>query len=594
VTSIAVTEDTIGSLEDARRIAVASADARSTVLAAPSADAGADLARVAEALRAKTRYEVQTASAPAGAASAEQRIAQPWALVRSVGVGLDPEVVADIRAAGLGVVGRPANWRGVGPHGIVWTLRGLKEQGVHSVVFAGDEVLGYEGYIADDPEKPEQASTASALRDLDLVFGSVEFGKQKGDALLARKAADRTARVHTVTGAEMLNANVSGNVQRFALAARERNIRLLYVRLFVSEPDALAFNAKYVGRIKAALERGGLVPGPAHGYAPLSTPLPVRLLIGAGIAAGFVLLLDALTGLLGGGRAGVLVGAAAVLGAPLLLALTALPLSLGPKLAALTAACIFPSLGLLRADLLAPAPEGRPALATALGRFLSACAVTLTGAAMVVGLLSDRLYLLKVEGFMGIKLAHLVPVLLVALVVALDLRVRRGRGWAATLEAARTQVMGWMNDPVRVWQVVAAAVALGALAVLVMRSGNEGSAAVSGLELKIRALLDRLLYARPRFKEFLIGHPALVLALILAARGHRRWAMPLFVVGAVGQVSLLNTFCHLHTPLPVSLWRALLGIGIGVIIALACAGAAAAAAGRFYRSRRRRPAARAD
>ena len=42
--------------------------------------------------------------------------------------------------------------------------------------------------------------------------------------------------------------------------------------------------------------------------------------------------------------------------------------------------------------------------------------------------------------------------------------------------------------------------------------------------------------------------------------------MPFFLVGALGQVSLLNTFCHLHTPLPVSLWRALLGVAIGAII----------------------------
>ena len=33
-----------------------------------------------------------------------------------------------------------------------------------------------------------------------------------------------------------------------------------------------------------------------------------------------------------------------------------------------------------------------------------------------------------------------------------------------------------------------------------------------------------------------------------------------------GQVSLLNTFCHLHTPLFVSLWRALLALAIGIVV----------------------------
>jgi hypothetical protein len=78
---------------------------------------------------------------------------------------------------------------------------------------------------------------------------------------------------------------------------------------------------------------------------------------------------------------------------------------------------------------------------------------------------------------------------------------------------------------------------------------------VSGLEMTIRGLLDRLLPARPRFQEFLIGHPALILSLYCGS-----WSACLGIsaaaVGAIGQVSLLNTFCHLHTPLAASLWRA--------------------------------------
>jgi hypothetical protein len=120
--------------------------------------------------------------------------------------------------------------------------------------------------------------------------------------------------------------------------------------------------------------------------------------------------------------------------------------------------------------------------------------------------------------------------------------------------------------PVLTWQVAAGLAALVVLALLVLRSGNDPGVGVSPLELRVRGLLDRLLYARPRFKEFLIGHPALIVALALAAAGGRRWALPLFFVGAIGQVSLMNTFCHLHTPLLVSLWRALLGLAFGVII----------------------------
>jgi peptidoglycan/LPS O-acetylase OafA/YrhL len=86
------------------------------------------------------------------------------------------------------------------------------------------------------------------------------------------------------------------------------------------------------------------------------------------------------------------------------------------------------------------------------------------------------------------------------------------------------------------------------------------------MEMKIRSLLDRTLPVRPRTKEFLIGHPAFVLALALWFRGRRRWAAPLLVVGVVGQVSMLNTFCHVHTPLYLSLVRVVTGLALGAAL----------------------------
>jgi hypothetical protein len=40
-------------------------------------------------------------------------------------------------------------------------------------------------------------------------------------------------------------------------------------------------------------------------------------------------------------------------------------------------------------------------------------------------------------------------------------------------------------------------------------------------------------------------------------------------VGIIGQVSLLNTFCHIHTPLMLSLTRDLAGLALGALIGVA-------------------------
>lgn len=578
-TSIAVGEDTISSLEEAQTFKEISGGSRGTTYLYGLPDA---IAKVTEALSVKTHYPVTPVPTgnplPFGVPPTMKfgiRIDEPNGLVRGVGLGLSPESVQAVRKAGLSIVGRVGNWEGVAPKGIVWTLQRLKRDGTSTVIFSGDEVLGYKGYVTDDPKEPGVASTESAIRDAGLQYGTVEFGKQKGDDTLSGVSEENLVRVHTVTGAEMQTATIPGNTQRFLLAARERNIRCLYIRLFLDEPQALDKNVKYIKRIVDDLVSHGMTPGLAHGYAPLQTSWHLCGVIGLGLAAGWLLLLDAVTGLFNGGRPGPLVAAIGIAVAVLLFALPLLPAQLplvpalfGVKIAALASAIIFPTLALLRKDALRPADGDQSPLLVALLRFVTSCGVTAVGISYIVGLLANRLFLLKIDVFVGIKPAKILPVLLVTLIYWLALRANHQRTWRQALLGARDRIVALSKEPILLWQIVAALAAIIILALVVMRAGNDPGIGVSGIELKIRGLLDRLLPARPRFQEFLIGHPALILSFVLAARGRRSWAFPLFIIGAIGQVSLLNTFCHLHTPLAASLWRAAIGIVIGIVVAL--------------------------
>jgi len=76
-------------------------------------------------------------------------------------------------------------------------------------------------------------------------------------------------------------------------------------------------------------------------------------------------------------------------------------------------------------------------------------------------------------------------------------------------------------------------------------------------------LLDNLLGVRPRTKEFLLGHPLLLLLFYLGFRDNR--FQPLLLAGVIGQVSLVNTYAHIHTPLLVSLLRSFNGLWLGII-----------------------------
>jgi hypothetical protein len=66
------------------------------------------------------------------------------------------------------------------------------------------------------------------------------------------------------------------------------------------------------------------------------------------------------------------------------------------------------------------------------------------------------------------------------------------------------------------------------------------------------------------------GHPMLIVGLCLVAYrpNARGWAALCLVAGMVGQTSIVNTMCHLHTPALLSLTRIGVGLALGGIIGL--------------------------
>lgn len=478
------------------------------------------------------------------------RIQQPWELLSEVGMGLPPDVVSTVRSSGLQVVGRVGAGLGVDTVALRLQLGALAAAGVRIAVFTGDRLPGSPSHLP---------RLAEILRDpaVDLLYGSVEFGKQRGDSQITKIAADRVVRVHAVTAAEMPSATPEENIQRYSLAARERNIRLCFVRLFVDAADPLDSACRYLSSLRKALSRANMGRGAARPFESLAAPVWVRALCGLASGAGVLLLLDMFTGWPSRRPAWL---ALAVLPA----ALAALPFAMGAKLVALVAGCAFPSLGLVAIDLSAP---GRAGMRDVLRRVLVPTAVTLVGTTLVVGLLSDRVFLVKGDSFAGVKLTLVVPVATAAAAYLLGLRRGDTGDFRERCAVLARGVRELWDRPVLLGQVLLAAGALVGLAVMVMRSGNDPGVGVSGIELKLRSVLDRLLLVRPRFKD-LIGHPAMVLGVAAMASGRRGPAGALLCLGAVGQASLLNTFCHLHTPLWASAARDLIGLAIGGIAGL--------------------------
>lgn len=451
--------------------------------------------------------------------------------IRNLGLGLNPLATRQVLDAGMRPVARLQNFLGAKPDSIRFSLQAAHKKGARLVIFAGDQALGF---------RKELESTAEAMRSMGMLYGAVEFGKMAGDTTLTQKSVERLVRVHSVSAPEVTMTAPEELLERFARAAQERNIRVLYVRLPMSASQPPDENAlEFLKQLQRSLLRDGLEIKAARPFEPLNPPVWLFMLAGAG--AGALLGWGAI--LLKPERAWVLLP---LLGAIVLGALCYT--ELGRKVAALTAAVAFPTIAFLQ--LREPPAFSWGVLARAL---LSVFAWSVLGALLVVGLLAESRFLVKADQFAGIKLAHVLPMLLVGMVFAY-----RVYG-AENIRALLSQPVFWR-------QAAVALVLMGAVGFMLIRSGNEAPTAVPGWELKLRSLLERALSVRPRTKEFLIGYPALVVALGLYF-SQRRAYLPLWMmIAAIGQVSLINTFCHLHSPLLVSATRAGWSILIGLVL----------------------------
>jgi hypothetical protein len=363
------------------------------------------------------------------------------------------------------------------------------------------------------------------------------------------------------------------------LAARERNVRILYVRPFLitsSGVDELQANLDYIRSIKDELHRAGYQMGKASVFPNLTIAPWWFVLMAAGALAAAAIALGEVAAVLARPiplralHAGVAVGIAATVAA-----IAAHRLTLWSQALALFAALAFPSLSLLGLvpregpgggvrDGGAPAPPagraaGRLILASS-GRLWGLSAMTALGGVMVAALLSQWAFMLEIRGFLGVKPAHVIPVVVLALMLAAA-DAPRGELWP--------RLRAWARQPLLLEYGIAVILVGVAVVFALGRTGNTGLPVLGGLEVKSRVILEHLVVVRPRTKEYLIGHPFMILTFALMALRMRRWVLPAAVLGAIGQVGLVNSFSHIHTPLVYVVLRTLYALIFGSAIGAA-------------------------
>jgi hypothetical protein len=474
----------------------------------------------------------------------------------NLGLGLPPQPLALARKLHLFLIPRVQNDERFGAPQIDRLFAEFKDhERPTTVVFFGqrNEVLGFPDHLDD---------TAEAFKRSGLNFGSIEtYDKnqvQKGNDGLAEKAIERTTRVQAISKTELDKLDFDTVVARYLLGVRERNVRVVYLRPFLHEQNGMSLEKTNVEMVREI--RDGLI---ARGFKlGRATPVPgfrinplVIGLVSLAVPAIVMLLFEAF----GMRRAQV---AYLVFGATVLLVLGGYVTHhdlLARKVLALAGAIGFATMGVVaipRAFTL-PAPGNYWASLLAGLRTLGvATAFALAGALVVVGLVSVPLLMEEIDRFAGVKAVIVVPPLL-----AFGLYVYTRRFGNEPPNATASALA-----PVRVYQLAILTLLAAAAFVYISRSGNQSDVSPSAFELALRSNLTALLGVRPRFKEFAIGFPLMMLLPALRLE-HKRLVGWMFAIGiAIGTSDVVDTFSHLHTPLLASLTRIFNGAVLGIVI----------------------------
>ena len=230
------------------------------------------------------------------------------------------------------------------------------------------------------------------------------------------------------------------------------------------------------------------------------------------------------------------------------------------KIGALIGMILF---GILFAALLSDQSEGRGILAKIQSPYLKSVCLTLLalgigagGGLYISSLLGTERYMIGSAVFFGVKLSQLLPIGMVVLLL-----------FFAFVKQKEYRLL--LEDKKRLLsKALLLALAFGAvIAVLILRSGDT-KLPIADFEAQVRNWMEMNLYVRPRTKEFLIAIPAMSLYIFACAR--RLPLLKLFFgsLSGIGCVSILNTFCHIVTPVQISLLRSVIGAGIGMILGL--------------------------
>nr|WP_145162912.1 DUF5693 family protein [Paenibacillus terrae] len=477
----------------------------------------------------------------------------------------DPIAFEMLRSKGFNIVPRMSDSLPYNQEAMDKLLAYYQANGVKRVLFEGDSVKGFN----DNEDMNSLQGFANLLNQYGIGIAAIENLKQpqKGLSKLAYDTDYNVARLYSLSDRDAAALSPETIADRFALATKDRNIRMLYINVAPSRNvtkatitdsvDNIVKTLQEPGNAIKQMENNGFKMGQAgafHIYDSAGQRYFKMVVVLGGVA--FVALLvsyfiPALTliafvlGLIGSAGLYVLKPTLFEQALALLVAISA------PTIAVLLAVRKLNEMNAANAGL----TSGRR-LAHAVVTYIKTAIISMSAIPFVIALLNNITYSLVLNQFRGVSLLHLAPIGLIAIYVVL---YRGGK--------PLQQIGKLFRTPITLTWVVAAGV-IGMLGLYYLsRTGNGGS--VSSIEMTLRTVLENTFHVRPRNKE-LVAHALFLLGIFVSLR--YRNVVYLMIFAVIGQLSMVDTFAHIHSPMKISFVRDLLGLGLGFIFGLIAIG----------------------
>ena len=489
-------------------------------------------------------------------------------------VGFDKDELETAKKFGFTIVARPKNFNKCTPEQVKSVFEKLEGYPISEIVFDGPEILGAENHVD---------ITAAEMKKRGYKLGLIEhtsqlqFYNQAGMFELAEKLGyNEIARLYAIPRDEQPKLLIDTAVQRWGTTDHERNIRINLLRIYEKPAPGLSLletNLKYVKDTSDKIKSNGYTLGAADTFDNYFPSKILRVFVIIGVVAAAVLYLSLISYRVNANKKFQLILFA------VLAVIAAVPILMGAGgkirvIAALLSANLFPALAVIwqldKLRFIHFTSQNDKEFSTAEIIFTGVIALFITsalsmiGAAYLSGALSDVKYFLEFEIFRGIKLTFVLPLILVSIAFLQRFNVVDE---VQKNVSAIEQLKAILNLNVKVKYLLGGIFVLLAFVVLIARSGHTSGMPVSGMEIKIRAMLEQFFYARPRSKEIFIGHPAFIMAMAaFLQKFPKSICFVLTIVATIGQSSMVETFAHMRTPIFMSFMRGVDGVLPGALI----------------------------